>query len=492
MVKGKIALVTGSASGFGKALAERLTSLGAKVVASDINAADGEAAVRELVQKHGKDAAYFIQCNVADPKDLDELFKKAVQKYGRLDIVVNNAGIGEVVRLLESPGQKWRKIIDVNVNGKPFLLFPSSAPGAAPRHGPEPPPSTAPPGPRRAPARPPAGDKKGEGRCMSKSDSRKVTWREVTREDAGVGTERGIPIAYETAAHGSGVQFIRAMFGELVGEGKAAPGAEVVIGWGATIEAFVGRDWGGAGMDGTIPRIGERGEGLGPESRRCPGVEQHAPDAVHGGAPEAFDVTVDLVIFCVGVVALDAEVTAGVCQDVSTVFPTFIHAEPPDLTVGLAFQPHDVLPNRGSDLALGGDEGNRCVPGVDIDDAEGIFGAREGGHFGHDEEVQGDNVKGVGGGGVGAGGERGLGALGLNTVVARVVGVGWRMGTNNHPPGVLGGGMDVPVVEVMEAAVPAGDWGGGGQEEGLGGVGGRGHGGRDDVEVVAALAMEEG
>ncbi|KAJ3104749.1 hypothetical protein HDU97_008928 [Phlyctochytrium planicorne] len=113
-VNGKVALITGSASGFGLALAERLASKGSKIVASDVNQKDGQAAVDALNSKYGKGTATFVRCDVSKPEELEALFKNGVKTFGRLDIVVNNAGIGENPKFFDEPGMKWKKVIDIN------------------------------------------------------------------------------------------------------------------------------------------------------------------------------------------------------------------------------------------------------------------------------------------------------------------------------------------------------------------------------------------
>ncbi|NMC87481.1 MAG: SDR family NAD(P)-dependent oxidoreductase, partial [Candidatus Moranbacteria bacterium] len=86
-LKDKVAIVTGANSGIGRAVAEKFVSEGAKVVFSDING--DESSVSEFGE-----AAIFVRCDVTKSKEVDELVAKAVEKFGKLDIMVNNAGIG--------------------------------------------------------------------------------------------------------------------------------------------------------------------------------------------------------------------------------------------------------------------------------------------------------------------------------------------------------------------------------------------------------------
>jgi NAD(P)-dependent dehydrogenase (short-subunit alcohol dehydrogenase family) len=91
-LENKVALITGAGSGIGKATALLFAEQGAKVVVSDINEDNGSSAVEEL-KKNGGDA-FFIKADSSKPEDNEALVKQTIQKYGRLDIAVNNAGIG--------------------------------------------------------------------------------------------------------------------------------------------------------------------------------------------------------------------------------------------------------------------------------------------------------------------------------------------------------------------------------------------------------------
>ena len=87
----KVAVVTGAGQGMGRALAQRLIREGARVVAVDVN----EASARETLAQAGGDAAGFAQvCNIADSGAVKRLFAAVDERYGRLDALVNNAGIG--------------------------------------------------------------------------------------------------------------------------------------------------------------------------------------------------------------------------------------------------------------------------------------------------------------------------------------------------------------------------------------------------------------
>jgi len=104
----KVAIVTGAASGIGLAIANLFVAEGAKVIYSDIN--DGGL-------KLDPTRALFIKCDVSDPRAVDSLVKEAIDKFGRLDIMVNNAGIGTLCNILDVTDEAWNKTISVNLSG---------------------------------------------------------------------------------------------------------------------------------------------------------------------------------------------------------------------------------------------------------------------------------------------------------------------------------------------------------------------------------------
>lgn len=109
-LENKVAIVTGAASGIGKAIAEKYLAEGAKVVFSDVN---GDAS---LVAAYG-DQALFIKCDVSRSAEVDSLIKAAVDKFGGLDIIVNNAGIGGLGGILEVSDGDWERTININLAG---------------------------------------------------------------------------------------------------------------------------------------------------------------------------------------------------------------------------------------------------------------------------------------------------------------------------------------------------------------------------------------
>lgn len=108
---GKVALVTGGASGLGMAIAKRFSEEGAKLVLADVNA-DGKTVADGLTE------AVFVQTDVTDPEAVKRMVTTATETYGNLDVLVNNAGIdGEQAPTHASSLENWRQVIDVNLNG---------------------------------------------------------------------------------------------------------------------------------------------------------------------------------------------------------------------------------------------------------------------------------------------------------------------------------------------------------------------------------------
>lgn len=116
LLEGKVALVTGAASGIGRATAQVLARDGAKVVASDVDTEGGKETVR-LIEAEGGEAK-FVEANVADPESVKALVDSTVEAYGKLDIAVNNAGIGgESNATADYSVDGWKKVIDINLSG---------------------------------------------------------------------------------------------------------------------------------------------------------------------------------------------------------------------------------------------------------------------------------------------------------------------------------------------------------------------------------------
>ncbi|WP_378106629.1 SDR family NAD(P)-dependent oxidoreductase [Chryseobacterium sp. sg2396] len=112
----KVALVTGAGSGIGLAIAELYAEEGAKVIVSDINEENGNQAVEKIRSNGGE--ATFIKADTSHAEDVEALVKKTVERYGKLDIASNNAGIGGEQELTGNYSlDSWRKVLSINLDG---------------------------------------------------------------------------------------------------------------------------------------------------------------------------------------------------------------------------------------------------------------------------------------------------------------------------------------------------------------------------------------
>ncbi|MFJ7005689.1 SDR family NAD(P)-dependent oxidoreductase [Pseudomonas putida] len=116
LLQGKVAIVTGGASGIGKATARLFAGEGAQVVVADTNALAGQAVVDLIEQSGGQ--AFFQALDVRSDEDCAALVAATLERYGRLDIAFNNAGISGTPALIEAqPLAQWRQVLDVNLTG---------------------------------------------------------------------------------------------------------------------------------------------------------------------------------------------------------------------------------------------------------------------------------------------------------------------------------------------------------------------------------------
>ncbi|WP_372758611.1 glucose 1-dehydrogenase [Litorivivens sp.] len=111
-VKDKVCIVTGAASGMGKADAIRLAAEGAKVVLTDLNERDGQAVAQEI-----GDSALFIKHNVTSEDDWKRVVDTAVSHFGGLDVLVNNAGMMTMGSVVDCTLEEYRKVNGVNSEG---------------------------------------------------------------------------------------------------------------------------------------------------------------------------------------------------------------------------------------------------------------------------------------------------------------------------------------------------------------------------------------
>jgi len=115
-LEGKVAVITGAASGIGRATAELFSGQGARVVASDVNAHAGAETVQRLRQAGG--SALFVAADVTDDEALRAVVDRAVQEHGRVDCAANCAGVGAGHGATHDyDAETWNRIVDINLRG---------------------------------------------------------------------------------------------------------------------------------------------------------------------------------------------------------------------------------------------------------------------------------------------------------------------------------------------------------------------------------------
>ncbi|KAJ9210260.1 hypothetical protein DTO166G4_8111 [Paecilomyces variotii] len=121
MLHNKCALITGAAQGIGRATAELFARAGAKVVIADINDIEGQTTVSAL-QEIAKDIesaeAYFVHTDISKSAEVQRAVQQTVQKFGKLDVAINNAAITpDRTSLFEFDEDYWRRVVDINLTG---------------------------------------------------------------------------------------------------------------------------------------------------------------------------------------------------------------------------------------------------------------------------------------------------------------------------------------------------------------------------------------
>lgn len=111
--KNKVIVITGGANGIGKATTELFLSRGATVVCWDINTEQGE----KLLGEHKGSSLEFIQVNVADRSSVEAAVEKTIASHGKIDVLINNAGITRDATLKKMTQSEWQQVIDVNLTG---------------------------------------------------------------------------------------------------------------------------------------------------------------------------------------------------------------------------------------------------------------------------------------------------------------------------------------------------------------------------------------
>lgn len=115
-LENKVAIITGSGAGIGKAIATRYAEEGAKIVIADFNEEALQTTVEEL--KSAGHEAIGVVVNVAVEEDIAKMVSETVSNFGRVDILVNNAGVGDNMQAAENvKDETWQRVMDINVTG---------------------------------------------------------------------------------------------------------------------------------------------------------------------------------------------------------------------------------------------------------------------------------------------------------------------------------------------------------------------------------------
>jgi NAD(P)-dependent dehydrogenase (short-subunit alcohol dehydrogenase family) len=118
--EGKVAIVTGAAGGIGAAIASRLHAEGASVVIADLKAEAAQATANTFVAQAGG-RAIGVACDVGSEEQVEAAVRTALDTFGRLDVVVNNAGLMTFKTLAEFTGEDWLKVLRVDLLGAAFF-----------------------------------------------------------------------------------------------------------------------------------------------------------------------------------------------------------------------------------------------------------------------------------------------------------------------------------------------------------------------------------
>ncbi|MGB9743212.1 MAG: SDR family NAD(P)-dependent oxidoreductase [Minisyncoccales bacterium] len=114
-LKNKVAIITGARRGMGRADALLLARAGAKVVVSDISEEECQLVVEEIKKLGGE--ALAIKCDVSQKQEVEVMVKKTIAQWGKIDVLVNNAGICQFKPFLELTEEEWERTININLKG---------------------------------------------------------------------------------------------------------------------------------------------------------------------------------------------------------------------------------------------------------------------------------------------------------------------------------------------------------------------------------------
>ena len=114
-LKGKVAVITGAAAGIGHASALRFAREGAAVVVADLDSGAGEEAAARIRGEGGQ--AVFVPVDVADSDQVERMVRRAVETFGRVDVLFNNAGVNFPATVVDVGEDAWQRSLDVNLKG---------------------------------------------------------------------------------------------------------------------------------------------------------------------------------------------------------------------------------------------------------------------------------------------------------------------------------------------------------------------------------------
>ncbi len=126
---GKVCIVSGGGSGIGKAACQQFAREGGKVIVADLNQQHGEETVQEIGRAQGE--AIFVQCDVGNPDDVKAAIKAAVDRWGKIDVVVNDAAMMTFQPIVDLPEEDFDKVLNVNLRSV-FLFCKYAAPHMPP------------------------------------------------------------------------------------------------------------------------------------------------------------------------------------------------------------------------------------------------------------------------------------------------------------------------------------------------------------------------
>lgn len=113
----RVVVITGAARGIGYGIAECFAAKQEKLVIADLDMAQAEAAAAKLKTEAGAADAIGVVCDVADRASVKQMIEAVVERFGRIDVLVNNAGICPFVDVMQMSPEMWGKTIDINLNG---------------------------------------------------------------------------------------------------------------------------------------------------------------------------------------------------------------------------------------------------------------------------------------------------------------------------------------------------------------------------------------